>query len=306
MGMEIAKTILDQMGGTGRLKAMLGVQQFIARPHGVAFKWPSRQPSRGNYVEILLTPADEYDMTFYQVRGMDNKKVKEFKGIYFDQLVELFERQTGLYLRLGAAMQKRAGEDKSWRDGDPNAPKTPWGPAQGGYMLDRWVWNYTTAGHGGIMVAPSIGIKKLTGAALKMAEKWNGAFWYEEDAASSIPFYEVAEWRHRAAQKGLIGASYADNLEYYERVIRRSYPQYFRLREQGHVVPGLPKTGDSLEFRETFSFRDGTVFQPGDQVTAVKITRNLVTFRTGKAPGLFAMRADALYDGKAVKVGTSR
>ena len=97
---EVAKTILDQMGGYGRLKMMIGIQQVVDLRKGVGFKWPNKQRSKGNYVEIILTPRDEYDMTFYNVSTGGKKEVKKFRGIYFDQLIELFEKQTGWYLRL--------------------------------------------------------------------------------------------------------------------------------------------------------------------------------------------------------------
>lgn len=101
----VAETILDQMGGSRRLSAMLGVKSFIRLSSGhpgVAFAWPNRQSSRGNYVEIRLTPADTYDMTFFNVSVRGKKKVKEFNDLYFDNLVDTFERQTGWYLRMAS------------------------------------------------------------------------------------------------------------------------------------------------------------------------------------------------------------
>lgn len=99
---SVASTILDQMGGWRRLKMMIGVQQVIDLRNGVGFKWPNKQRSKGNYVEIILTPLDLYNMTFYNVSTRGKKKVKEFRDIYNDQLVDLFERQTGWYLRMGS------------------------------------------------------------------------------------------------------------------------------------------------------------------------------------------------------------
>lgn len=98
----VGKTILDQMGGYGRLKMMIGLNQIINLPQGVGFKWPNKQISKGNYVEIILTPADLYNMTFYNVSMRGKRKVKEYRGIYNDMLVDLFEKQTGWYLRMGS------------------------------------------------------------------------------------------------------------------------------------------------------------------------------------------------------------
>jgi hypothetical protein len=97
---SVGKTILDQMGGYRRLAMMLGIQQVMNLRNGVGFRWPNRQRSKGNYVEIELTGADLYDMTFYNLSMRGKKKVKEYRGLYADMLVSMFEKQTGWYLRM--------------------------------------------------------------------------------------------------------------------------------------------------------------------------------------------------------------
>jgi len=101
---QIAQTILEQMGGQRRLTTMLGAKNFIALPNGVSFRWPNRQRSKGNMVKVILRGDDTYDMQFLNAAKYDAKVVKEHKGIYVDQLVDLFEKQTGWYLRLGSDM----------------------------------------------------------------------------------------------------------------------------------------------------------------------------------------------------------
>jgi hypothetical protein len=96
---QVAKTILQQMGGINRLRAMLGTKQFVTMKDGVQFKFPS--PHGGpNFVKIVLDPSDTYTMTFGRVRGTQFKKGKEHAGIYADQLRKIFEKETGLYLKL--------------------------------------------------------------------------------------------------------------------------------------------------------------------------------------------------------------
>jgi hypothetical protein len=98
---KIGEIILKQMGGHRRIGAMLGARKFLLLPKGVAIGWPSRQRSKGNYVEITLRPDDTYDMIFFNVSPKyGKKKVKEYKMIYNDQLIPVFEKQTGYYLRL--------------------------------------------------------------------------------------------------------------------------------------------------------------------------------------------------------------
>jgi len=98
---KVGEIILKQMGGGGRIMAMLGARKFLMLPKGVAIGWPSRHRSKGNYVEITLRPDDTYTMIFFNVSPkFGKKKVKSYDGIYADQLVPVFEKQTGYYLRL--------------------------------------------------------------------------------------------------------------------------------------------------------------------------------------------------------------
>ena len=99
---KVGKTIIQQMGGPGAITAMLG-GSYTYLPKGVGIRWPNKQRSKGNYVEVILTPADEYDMTFYNMKGTlkywhpdaQKKKVKAYRGIMFDQLRSIFYQQTG-------------------------------------------------------------------------------------------------------------------------------------------------------------------------------------------------------------------
>lgn len=96
---EVATTILNQMGGMRRLKMMIGAKNFEVVSNGVLFSWPSKQPSTGNRVRITLDPSDTYTVEFSTVRGVAlAKAVKKYTDIYNDSLVDIFERQTGLFL----------------------------------------------------------------------------------------------------------------------------------------------------------------------------------------------------------------
>lgn len=96
---DVSTTIADQMGGIGRLKAMLGAS-VMKIDNGIAIKWPSKQRSKGNYIEIVLNASDTYDVKFFNASGTAKKLVKDYTGIYADRLVDTFEKQTGYFLRL--------------------------------------------------------------------------------------------------------------------------------------------------------------------------------------------------------------
>lgn len=98
---EIGQTILQQMGGARRIAMMTGAKNFVMYPNGVRFSWPSKQPSKGNEVKVTLDPSDTYTVEFFNVRQGIPKSVKKYTDIYAEDLISLFERQTGYYLRMG-------------------------------------------------------------------------------------------------------------------------------------------------------------------------------------------------------------
>ncbi len=106
---EIANTILQQLGG-GRFIAFTGSKDFIAIENGLQISL-AKNASKANRLKVTLNGMDTYDMEFYrytaprystrggQFRMYPEKvtMVKEYKGIYFDQLQELFTETTGMY-----------------------------------------------------------------------------------------------------------------------------------------------------------------------------------------------------------------
>lgn len=102
----IADTIAAQMGGVRTLKLMLGATVYAqpdatagTTPH-LAVKWPNRERSRGNLMTVRLRGDDTYDVEFFNAAKLSRKSVAKFEGVYADQLVEIFERQTGWSLHV--------------------------------------------------------------------------------------------------------------------------------------------------------------------------------------------------------------
>ena len=113
IGESVADTILKQLGGGSRLKAMIGARDIFSDDGGKAlvFKFPNKKKSGPNYVKIKLTSKDLYDIEFGRitmkkdpdwpgVKMPSYKKLKRIDDIYADQLVDIFERETGLYLKI--------------------------------------------------------------------------------------------------------------------------------------------------------------------------------------------------------------
>lgn len=94
---SVARIILQQLGGQGKLVVMTGANNFIAFSNGVSFKLKSK---KANYVKITLNGNDLYDVQFQKLFGMKSKVVAEYNDLYFDQLIPIVEKETGMYLKM--------------------------------------------------------------------------------------------------------------------------------------------------------------------------------------------------------------
>lgn len=207
----------------------------------------------------------------------DRVEGKEWRSERSAGLIEAAEEFRKADL-LGAAKQlkrakvargsKIARADKDWIDGDPRAPKTPWGPAQYAYILQRGVTVFGTAGHGGLRVASGVAKAMLSAAALRHAESFGGAYWFEEDVAIDIPFLEVPEWYAVYARKAGSGGKMTP--EQLEKSVARSFPRYMKMREEGVKHP---EPGDKLVVRSEISFRSGRTVLPGTELTLLREQR---------------------------------
>lgn len=96
---EIAEIIAIQMGGIKRLSIMTGASNFTCDEKG-ALSFRFKMCNKTNHIKIELNTNDLYNITFYKIRKYDFKVVKTINNVYCDMLVEIFERETGLYLSI--------------------------------------------------------------------------------------------------------------------------------------------------------------------------------------------------------------
>lgn len=94
---SVAQTILNQLGGMKRLVIMTGAYNFVASPNAVSFRIKNRKV---NYIKITLNGKDLYDVKFSRIFNYQEKVVAELNDIYFDQLIPIFEQNTGMYLKM--------------------------------------------------------------------------------------------------------------------------------------------------------------------------------------------------------------
>jgi hypothetical protein len=95
----VAKTILHQLGGASRLRAMMGARNFVLGTNYLAFAIPSNFAKKNiNYFRIELQWNDLYKVCFMSYRAGKMKTVAEYSDMYGDSVKPLIEQETGLYL----------------------------------------------------------------------------------------------------------------------------------------------------------------------------------------------------------------
>lgn len=99
----IAAEIARQLGGFGRLKAMVNARDFgcgenQGEPY-LSFKFSMYQ--KANLCQVIYNQGlDTYTVRFWKVSKQKRTLVEEHEQIYNDMLIDLFESETGLDLRL--------------------------------------------------------------------------------------------------------------------------------------------------------------------------------------------------------------
>jgi hypothetical protein len=89
---------IQQLGGFGKLKMMVGAYNFSKDNNSLTFKFKGSK--KMNICKITLNSLDLYNVEFKLLRAYNLKTVEVHNDIYCDQLIEIFERTTGLSLRL--------------------------------------------------------------------------------------------------------------------------------------------------------------------------------------------------------------
>jgi hypothetical protein len=97
---QVANIILQQLGGA-QFIALTGASKFCAGDQFLQFSLPKCQQGI-NKCRIMLTPMDTYTVEFFRITGATFERKLEFSDVYCDNLKDLFEASTGLYVTLFA------------------------------------------------------------------------------------------------------------------------------------------------------------------------------------------------------------
>lgn len=104
-----AQEIIRQMGGIGKLRAMVGAKSFVYSDQEESVMFGFMTGKSGiNKIKITLTPMDLYSVEFWQIpstramlKGVEPALVGGVHdNVYWEDLQDLFEAETGLYLSL--------------------------------------------------------------------------------------------------------------------------------------------------------------------------------------------------------------
>lgn len=98
--LTVANTILAQLGGAGRLTAMLGANTFSGSEKALTFRITTQNKHKIKLIKVQLEPSDTYRVELWSVKGHVPTLVKSMDHIYGDGLVRAIEQETGLYLSL--------------------------------------------------------------------------------------------------------------------------------------------------------------------------------------------------------------
>ena len=98
MSREICETIVKQLGGEGKLKAMIGMKDLVfgLDTNSIMFKF--KRSENINCIRVALNGNDLYDVTFYNIAKFDFKEVCGFKDVYVEDLKKLIELKINKFL----------------------------------------------------------------------------------------------------------------------------------------------------------------------------------------------------------------
>jgi len=101
MASEVVNVIIQQLGGIGRLRAMVNARDFVAGENSLQFAFSGSR--KVNKVRIEYRPGmDDYvfEIGKYSPSKFEWKSVAKVEGAYWEDLIPLCERSSGLCLSL--------------------------------------------------------------------------------------------------------------------------------------------------------------------------------------------------------------
>jgi hypothetical protein len=92
-------TAIKALGGQ-KFIAMTNAKTFVADSKSITFRIGSGAKDGINTVQITLTAMDEYEVTFFKIRGTSVKPVRKFQRVCVSNLKSVFTMTTGFETEL--------------------------------------------------------------------------------------------------------------------------------------------------------------------------------------------------------------
>jgi hypothetical protein len=104
MDSQIAKTIVEQLGGLRMISMMIGIKHILTSELGVDIRFKAKAAHGCNHINISLDQStDTYIVTFWRIpRALEASPVElsQLPGVHADQLRSVIENYTHLRLAL--------------------------------------------------------------------------------------------------------------------------------------------------------------------------------------------------------------
>ena len=99
---------------------MLGADRFAVQESGVSFRFKGSREC--NHAEVELTPADIYRLTLRRIRGTEIQVVAERQDVQNDELMRLFQDETGLETRVPVILTHALDQTREACQADERQP----------------------------------------------------------------------------------------------------------------------------------------------------------------------------------------
>lgn len=101
---QILNDLTESENGYQHLKSMVGAYSFLHtatddnEPDNISFRFKGSR--KANWVRITLNERDLYDVEFCKMHAFKSVDVAKFENAFNEDLRDIFEDVTGLYLKL--------------------------------------------------------------------------------------------------------------------------------------------------------------------------------------------------------------
>lgn len=145
------------------------------------------------------------------------------------------------------------------------ANSTPWGAADYIKECIRGVALVQTPSHGGIRVSRGLAERQLSDACRHLGYQMGEYYFFEEDCAYALPFFEHPEWFTNIYHEGETKDTLKGNAKV---TLERWYPEYFKMINEKFKVP-VYKTGSIFKVKRDIELTNQIKIIAGKDVVVV-------------------------------------